>query len=177
MSRFDQPDPVSVSIGGCLCPGTPHAEDLVYLAPSLSAAGGMAAQGAIADASTDDGTVDGVALQELLWRVYRDHGVIGWNLLDDDGDPVPLSRDNKDRALPYSKGGRKVGDAADELYLEDVLTPFKERVAAVMKLAEQAKRSRRGSTTAGPKATSSTPTSTPKPRRRSSKPASVTPAA
>lgn len=177
MSRFDQPDPVAVSIGECLCPGTPHPEDLVFLAPSLSAAGGMAAQGAIADASNDEGQVDGVALQELLWRVYRDHGVIGWNLVDETGDPIPLTRGNKDLALPYSKGGRKVGDAADELYLEDVLTPFRERVAAAIKLAEQARRSRRGSTTAGPKATSSTPTSIDRPPKRSSKPASETPAA
>lgn len=168
MSRFDPVENVVVSIGECLCPGTPHEQDEVYLAPSLSAPAGMAAQMAIASASTDDGTVDLMRLEELLWRIYRDHGVVGWNLVNEDG-PVPVTVANLEIGLPYSKGGRKVGDAADELYREDVLTPFRERAEAVKRqLAQQ--RSPRGTTSNGPKATSSTQRSTRKQQRRSSTP-------
>lgn len=155
MSRFDPVDPVPVRIGACECPDTPHADgDFVYLAPVLSAPGGMAAQGAIADAGND-----GVRLQELLWRVYRDHGVIGWNLVNEDG-PVDLTAHNLEAALPYGKGGRLVADKADDLYAQDVLAPFAERV-------EQLKRSLAGSTS--PKrAGSSRRTSTTRPPKPSS---------
>lgn len=160
MSRFDHLDDVPVPIGECLCPGTPHPDgDVVYLSPALSAAGGMAAQGAIADAESDS-----IRLQELLWRVYRDHGVVGWNLLDEDGEPVPLTQANKETGLPYGKGGRLVGDAADSLYVDDVLAPFKERL-------ERLRRSQPGPTSAGRKATSSTRSSTRKPPKPSSTPA------
>lgn len=153
MSRFDTPDPVPVRIGDCECPGTPHPDgDFVYLAPVLSAPGGMAAQGAISDAGTD-----GVRLQELLWRVYRDHGVIDWNLTDEEGDKVALTAANKEAGLPYAKGGRLVADKADDLYAQDVLAPFVERI-------ERLRRSSAGSTSR-PKAGSSTPTTTK--RRRS----------
>ncbi len=168
MSRFDRVPDVPVSIGPCECPGAPHGDgDFVYLAPVLSARGGMAAQGAISD-----GEGDAVRLQELLWRVYRDHGIVGWNLVDEDG-PVPLTQDNIERALPFGKGGQAVADKADDLYAEDVLRPFRERVAAIQKIAadtERSKRSKAGSTPTSPKATSATPTSTPTRRKPSSTP-------
>ena len=170
MSRFDPVPPVPVAIGPCLCPGTPHdGGDVVYLAPVLSAAGGMAAQGAISDASGD-----GVLLQELLWRIYRDHGIVDWNLLDEEGDPVPLTPENKTQALPYGKGGELVANKADELYNEDVLRPFLARLTALQKLAAEEKRRQRaahskaGSTAPTPKATSATPTSIGTRRKRSS---------
>ena len=171
MSRFDRVPDVPVSIGPCECPGTPHGDgDFVYLAPTLSAPGGMAAQGAISDADND-----GIKLQELLWRVYRDHGIVGWNLLDDNG-PVPLTTQNIDRALPFGRGGRAVADAADDLYAEDVLRPFLDRVSALQKIAtdmERKSQSKAGQTAPSQTATSPTPTSTRKPRSRSSMPASA----
>jgi hypothetical protein len=175
MSRFDRVPDVPVSIGPCECPGTPHGDgDFVYLAPVLSAPGGMAAQGAIADAGTD-----GVRLQELLWRVYRDHSIVGWNLVDDDGDPVPLTAENKEQALPYGKGGQIVADKADDLYNEDVLRPFLARIAVLQKIADEQKRrgqkqrSQAGTTGGSRKATSPTPTSRKKPPSPSSTPASA----
>ena len=131
MSRFDRLPDVAVPIGKCLCPGTPHPDgDVVYLTAQLSAPGGMAAQGAITD-----GFDDAVKLQELLWRIYRDHGIVSWNLVDEDGESVPLTPANIEMALPYGKGGRAVADAADDLYNEDVLGPFLERIQALMKEA------------------------------------------
>lgn len=158
--------PVPVPVGACRCPGTPHGDgDIVYLAPLLSAVGGMAAQGAISDAGTDS-----VLLQELLWRIYRDHGIVGWNLVDDDG-PLPLTADNKTAALPYGHGGQLVADKADDLYSEDVLRPFLARLAELEKAAKKRTGpkppSAAGSTPTSPPATSPTPTSRPSRRKRS----------
>lgn len=146
MRSFDSA-PVEVRLDGCYCPGTPHDADVVYLRPSLSMAGGMAAQAAI-----QEGASDQFVLQELLAQVWIRHGVISWNLVDEDG-PVPLTPDNVVAALPYGKGGRLVAERADALYAEDILAPLRERLASI---------SRSGRTNGS--------TSTPKPstrRRRS----------
>jgi len=128
MSRFDS-TPVEVAIGPCECPGTPHADgDLVYLAPALSMAGGMAAQGVIAEAAGDS-----VRLQELLAALWIKYGVIDWNLVGEDGKPVPLTEANVAAALPYGKGGRLVAEKADDLYAEDILAPLVMRAERLLK--------------------------------------------
>jgi hypothetical protein len=161
MSRFDRVPDVPVAIGPCLCPGEPQDDgDVVYLAPVLSAPAGMAVQGAIIEAAGDS-----IRLQEMLWRVYRDHGIVSWNLLDENG-PVPLTPDNVDAALPYGKGGRLVAEKADDLYAQDVLAPFLER-------QERLERSRDGLNRASRRATSATRTSTRKRPPRSSTPATA----
>lgn len=153
MTRFDD-TPVEVAIGPCECPGTPHADgDLVYLAPRLSMAGGMAAQGVISEAAGDP-----IKLQELLASLWLRYGVVGWNLTDDDGRPVPVNESTLTAALPYGKGGRLVAERADDLYAEDILAPLVERAE---------KLSKRGPTTSSPRATSATRTSTPRRPSRS----------
>lgn len=144
--------PIPVPIGDCRCPESPHGEgDVVFLAPFLSMAGGMAAQGAIEDAGTDS-----IVLAELLARIWVKHGIVGWNLVDADGEPVPISTSSINDFLPYGKGGRLVAEKADDIYAQDVLAPFVERVARL-------KASRAGSTRP-PKASSSARRSTRKPR-------------
>lgn len=123
MSRLDIPQPIEVDIGPCDCPKQPHDRDLVYLAPALSMSGGMAAQGVIQQAGSDV-----VRLQELLADIWIRHGVIDWNLVDEDGDKVDLTPDTIARALPYGKGGRLVAERADDLYAEDILAPLAERL-------------------------------------------------
>jgi hypothetical protein len=120
MRSFDT-EPVEVRLDGCYCPGRPHEADIVYLAPSLSMAGGMAAQSAISD-----GLTDSLKLQELLAEVWIRFGIVGWNLVDEDGHPLPLT--DIAAALPYGKGGRLVAEKADDLYAEDVLAPLVARL-------------------------------------------------
>ena len=123
MARFDS-TPVEVNIGACDCPGSPHADgDIVYLAPRLSMPGGMAAQGVIAEAAGDP-----IRLQEMLADLWLKHAVIGWNFLDERGQPVPLTVDSLAVALPYGKGGRLVAERADDLYAEDIIAPLAERL-------------------------------------------------
>ena len=125
MRSFDA-DNVEVSLGACYCPGTPHETDVVYLRPSLSMAGGMAAQAAI-----QDGIGDQILLQELLARVWMRHGVVGWNLVDEEGSPLPIDPATIDQALPYGKGGFLVANKADDLYAEDILRPLQERLGSI----------------------------------------------
>lgn len=126
MRSFDS-EPVAVPLEACYCPGTPHGDgDVVYLAPELSMAGGMAAQAAIVE-----GVSDSIRLQELLAAIWLRHGVVGWNLLDEDGQPVPLNADTVTRALPFGKGGRLVADKADDLYAEDILAPLVQRLESI----------------------------------------------
>lgn len=122
MRSFDA-EPVEVRLDACYCPGTPHETDIVYLAPSLSMAGGMAAQSAMRD-----GFGDALRLQELLAAVWIRHSVIGWNLVDDAGALLPLDPSTIAAALPYGKGGRMVAERADDLYAEDILAPLVERL-------------------------------------------------
>jgi hypothetical protein len=146
MSRLATTEPVVVDIGPCACEGRPHEADFVYLAPALSMSGGMAAQGAISKSEGDP-----VILQELLADIWIRHGVIDWNLVDDKGQPIPLTSENITRALPYGKGGRLVSERADELYAEDILAPLVQRLERL---------SQPGSTPSGRKRTSRRKTST-----------------
>lgn len=143
-------EPVEVRVRDCECPGTPHPDgDVVYLAPKLSLAGGLAAS---ADISTALG--NGTMLAELWLVTFVKHGAIGWNFLDEDGDPVPFDAnvllDDYELAMP-------IAEKADDLYGDTVARPFLTRLKAI---------SQRGRTEAS---TSPPSTSTTKPRRRSSR--------
>lgn len=124
MRSFDV-DPIEVRLPACYCPGSPHEADLVYLAPSLSMAGGMASQAAIAEAGRDP-----IQLQEMLAEVWIRHGVIAWNLEDASG-PLAVTAEAVRSALPYGKGGRLVAEQADALYAEDILAPLAERLKTI----------------------------------------------
>jgi hypothetical protein len=151
LARFDT-TPVEVNIGACGCPNAPHPDgDVVYLAPQLSMAGGMAAQAAISA-----GISDSLVLQEMLAEIWIRHGVVGWNLVDENGD-LPLDAATVKAALPFGKGGRLVAERADELYAEDILAPLVQRLKNT---------SQRGSTTGS--TSRSAPTRTQKRSSRSS---------
>ena len=125
MRSFDS-EPVEVRLDACYCPGTPHEADIVYLAPSLSMAGGMAMNGVIAMFGDDP-----IRLQEQLAEMWIRHAVIGWNLVDEAGNDLPLI--NVAAALPYGKGGRLVAERADDLYAEEVLAPLVARLKSTSK--------------------------------------------
>ena len=67
-------------IGPCECPGKPHETDTVRIREAVSYADALhlsdaASQGAV----------------EAVWALFNMR-VAGWNLLDEKGKPVPLSR-------------------------------------------------------------------------------------
>jgi hypothetical protein len=124
MRSFDSA-PVEVRLDGCYCPGTPHDADVVYLRPTLTMAGGMAATAAVLE-----GLSDQMRLQELLAQVWIRHALIAWNLVDEDGDDLPLNPDNAIEALPYGKGGRLIAEKADDLYNKEIVDPLVARLGS-----------------------------------------------
>lgn len=144
-----------IRVRDCSCAGDPHPDgDYVDLAPDLSMAGGMAAQGAIYEAEGDS-----VILQEQLARVWVRHGVIGWNLVDESGRPKVLTPDSVLAEFPWMKGGMEIAEACDLLYQAQVVNPLLSRLARL---------AARGSTVDTRKGTSRRKASTPRRSRRSS---------
>lgn len=125
MSRFGGEPVVAPLPGPCECPGSPHDRDEVYLLPRLTFDGGAAADRVITRHLGPD--MDTSVLADELIRVFLEHQVSGWNLLGDDGAPLPYSA-----ALLLSdrEAAVAVGDAADALYAEALLAPLQ---AAVQK--------------------------------------------
>ena len=112
------PDPVEVRFSDCRCPGTPHPDgDVAYLRPFLDYAGGAEALRAMRSA---DGDVE--RFDELVGPVYIRRGMLGWNRVDESGEPLPLPEDPS-TALPYEEA-YWLANRADDLYGGSVLAPL-----------------------------------------------------
>lgn len=120
MSRSLSTKPVEVRIGACECPGTPHGEDVALLRPRLLPGDAMAALAAL-DPSHDEATI-----QRDLGMAFLRGGLIGWNILDDEGDAIPIyAIDNG--ALDWDTTLRPVAERAADLYTEGLLRPLVSR--------------------------------------------------
>lgn len=110
--------PVPVRVRDCACPHTPHAEegDIVYLAAHLDIDGGVEAERDLIESKGDER-----ALTRRWLHTFIRHGAKGWNLTDEEGEPVPFDVDaiEADWAL-----ARPIGNAASDLYTESVISPF-----------------------------------------------------
>lgn len=123
MSVLDRPALVPVQLGFCPCEGTPHPDgDIVYLRPDLEPLQGVRAKSIVA--GWLEGRVDPVTVNVELAALWLDIGVAEWTFLDDKGRPIEITSENIVRALPYSRGGRQVADAADDLYTPMVIDPL-----------------------------------------------------
>ena len=114
---------IEVRFSDCRCPGSPHPDgDVGYLRPFLDYAGGAEALRAMAKAEGD------VSLfAELVGPVYIRRGLVGWNRLDEAGEPLPLPTD-PGTALPYEEA-YWLAEKADDLYGESVLAPLVKKLA------------------------------------------------
>lgn len=149
-------DPIEVRFSDCHCPGTPHPDgDVAYLRPFLDYAGGAEALRAMRSA---DGDVE--KFGELVGPVYIRRGLVGWNRVDEAGDPLPLPTDPATE-LPYEEA-YWIADRADDLYGGSVLAP----------LVKQLEMSSRTGPTASSTSASSRSRST---RRKPSAPSSGSP--
>jgi len=165
----------------CECPGTPHAEgDVAYLReflPFLPGAEAARLIGGLMTAAAADGIGSGMTekaledamnvhiaarLFEVIGPLYIREGVVGWNLVDEDGEAIECTPEALE-ALPYEQA-YVIADKADDLYTERVLHPLALRLSA----------SSNGMPTAS---TSVTRSSGPKARKRSSRSSRATSAA
>lgn len=112
------PELVPVRVRDCACPDAPHAEkgDLVFLLPTLPLDGGILAEQQML-ASSDDPE----KLIRLWLRTFTEHGAVGWNLVDAEGEPVPF---DLDVLLADWRLARPVADKGAELYGDAVTAPF-----------------------------------------------------
>lgn len=159
-------DPVSVRFRDCACPGTPHPDgDVAYLRPHLNFTGGVAVVGLFSSPEWQAAAaaLDQVQLTGLVGPVYLLHGMVGWNLLDADGQPVPFSAAEAVDSLPFGDALELV-DKADDLYGQAVLGPLARRTA----------NSSPSGPTNGSSSTSPTPSSSPKRRSRSARSSAAT---
>lgn len=61
----------------------------------------------------------------VLTEGYILHGIESWSLLDDDGDPLPVTRSNiRVRILSDLTAASILGDYADNLYAKSVMLPL-----------------------------------------------------
>ncbi len=112
----DERVPVEVD---CRCSGGPHTQDTIWLRAELGPEGGYAVLRAIRASATTEN------LPEHLGRAYAEHGIVNWTFLDDDGEPVPCTKENISRlswAVIYP-----VAERGDTLYAEELLAPLRDR--------------------------------------------------
>ena len=116
------PDLVPVRVRDCACPDTPHADegDLVYLLPMLGLDGGILAEQQMLTAAAAG---DSSGLTRSWLRTFVEHGAAGWNLTDEQGEPVPF---DIDVVLADWRLARPVADKAADLYTEAVMAPFQQ---------------------------------------------------
>ena len=113
---------LTVRFRDCACPGTPHPNgDTVTYHERLSFEANVAAVTAIFGG-------DGDANANTAFAVYLHHGPASWNLLDEEGLPVPLDREALD-ALDFADQW-EIADHADDIYRDTVLAPLVRRTRA-----------------------------------------------
>lgn len=160
--------PIPVRVRDCTCTGEPHKEDgdLVFVAPTLSLAGGLRARQDIRD-SLGNGSM----LAELWLVTFVRYGAVGWNLVDADGDPVPFDVEELLADISLSE---IVAEKCDDLYGEAVTRPLVENIRKISERGRtDASTSPRSGTSRGTSSTSPKTKSTRKPSRRSSPRASA----
>jgi hypothetical protein len=112
------PEPIEVRVRDCACPDVPHADegDLVYLHPTLSLLGGLAAQRDWQASITGEGdkrSLDGDALTDRWMVTFVRFGFAGSN--------CGLTVDD---VLADFTVAEPVADKASDLYQEAVLRPL-----------------------------------------------------
>lgn len=102
----------------CACPGTPHPEgDTVTYKANLGFDASARAIGAIYEG--------GQPLIRNAFSIYLHEGPVAWNLVDEDGKPVPLTEEAID-ALDFADQ-YEIADYGDTLYSGTVLSPLARR--------------------------------------------------
>lgn len=128
MSRLQATTPVEVQIGPCKCEGTPHEDgDKAWLRPRLLPEDGLTAlsmfQSGRGELATEEEAVDALAGRLGLHWVIS--GLLRWNLLDDDGEPIPADETTlRSGGLDWEDTLLPIAEAGDRLYSPSVLVPL-----------------------------------------------------
>lgn len=120
MSRMRATDPVRVPLGACECPGTPHEEDEAWLRPRLKPEAAIAVLSILGDDDLTDHVAD---LGSAIGMAFLRGGLLRWNILDDAGEPIPLSA-IEDDSLDWDTTIRPIAEAATETYVGQLMRPL-----------------------------------------------------
>lgn len=116
---------VPVRVVDCGCPDTPHEGHNVFVRPTISLEGGIAAEEAMLKVAVREFASDGERTRALTYAwapVFVRHGAVDWDLRDEDGNPRPF--DLEEVLGDYSMA-RLVADKCGELgYGSAVIAPF-----------------------------------------------------
>ena len=100
-------DPIKTA---CHCPGQPHAEDQFQLADELPMAAGLAASGAMQESSSE-----GDLLASVIPAMLRNGALARWNLVDDNGNPLPINARTISERLTWVRGREFIEQALPKL--------------------------------------------------------------
>lgn len=121
---------VSVKVGPCKCPGSPHDEDEVLLAPKLTVPMGAASMAVLNGVNP---TIP--AMQAALTSIYLSPapagGIVAWSFVSEALKPEEITQEAIDRLLPWTEGGAEVAEMADSLYSGDLFRPLAQRRSKV----------------------------------------------
>lgn len=118
---IDPQNPREVRLTRCWCPGEPHPDgDRFVLAADLPPRAGIAAVTRLAQVG-EHGDAAGALIEAILYN----GGIVSWNLVDDEGKPLPVTPDNVAARVTWQKGGVELSNAAFALYVNNAdLAPF-----------------------------------------------------
>jgi hypothetical protein len=123
--------PVEVQIK-CICPGSPHEQDTIYLRPKLGLSGGVALQGLLLRTIKESPQLgfDADLLGGIMSEGYLVNGIVGWTLVDEDGQPVPVTPQTiGNKLLLDFEVAEPIASMADDLYYEPVLAPLLKKLS------------------------------------------------
>jgi hypothetical protein len=104
----------------CFCAGSPHPRDRFVLPAELPITAGIAAVSALSQVGRD-----GDAAAALINAILVNGGIAEWNLVDEDGNNLPVNPTNVVSRVTWQKGGVELSNAAFAQYVNGKdLTPF-----------------------------------------------------
>ncbi len=104
----------------CHCAGSPHERDRFVLPADLPIPAGIAAVSALASVGPS-----GDAAAALINAILVNGGIADWNLVDDQGNRLPINPTNVAARVTWQKGGAELSNAAFAQWVVGKdLTPF-----------------------------------------------------
>lgn len=127
MTDSDTVGPIRVDLGPCQCGAAPdpgsHTADYVLIARHAPYQMGLAALEAVSQAT------EPIGLGSMLRQIYVKWGVVGWNLIGADGQPLAVNHATIEANLmtDWSTRSIDVAEACALQYNDEVMLPLQER--------------------------------------------------
>ena len=109
----------------CICAGTPHEQDTIYLREKLGFRAVSAIKYQILIAKGEDPGMSAGEVIGLLSEQYLLSGIEAWTLLDAEAQPIQVNRQSiTAEILGRPEVALEIADKADDLYAQTVMLPL-----------------------------------------------------